>query len=314
MLMNHQRRWPAVLLDALLMLSLTACGGGEAEVTDPNVGVWNAVGAETQGMEIPVEVIAPEGFWLELMDGGEAELHSGDSYAESQWTLEDGALTIWDETMTSTGKISSDGILTLENVLDSGVTMFFEKEGGYSAAVPAEGKPESLAPTEIQQMWNGAWFGCIDTLEATDIFESMPIGTSDMFMVVEVDADNHAVFELYLPGNEDPFMNGEGTASLQGLVADEAWLIEEIPLNASNWTFLPMPNYPDQFALGDRYDDADYGIFDFMLFMKPWGHSWEEEVADNAMYPPSVEGYHESIAAGGLPMYGEPPADYHAVG
>ena len=306
-MLNHlNRKRTAIFLALLLIFTLTGCGGDSQQAADPNVGLWTAVGAETQGVEIPVEAIAPEGFSLKLMDGGKAEMHLGDSYADGQWKLEDGVFTLWDETVTSTGSIT-DGVLLLENVMDSGVDMYFVQEDGEAASPDAVPDPETL--TDVQRMWNGTWYGCMYVEEATETFESMPLGEVDIFMVVDVDAENEAYFALYLPGNEDPLMDGLALASLEGMNATDVFLMEDIALNASNWTFLPMREYPDQFTLGDTYD-GEYGVLDFLLFMKPWGHSWEEELTKGAIYPPSVEDYHRMIAEGQPPMYGYAPADY----
>lgn len=79
---------------------------------------------------------------------------------------------------------------------------------------------------------------------------------------------------------------------------------------AYNWMFLPMPDYPDQYTMGDTIENGD-SLFDFNLFMKQWGGSWQKEIdSDFAIVPPSVESYAAAIERGELPPIGFAPMDY----
>ena len=83
---------------------------------------------------------------------------------------------------------------------------------------------------------------------------------------------------------------------------------------AYNWMFLPMPDYPDQYVMSDEIQDGD-SSFNFSLFMKQWGGSWQKELDSGfAIVPPSIAVYNDAIANGELPPYGFAPAGYAGSG
>ena len=61
----------ALLLVIVMLLSLTACGGGEP---DPNAGVYQGVRGEMDGIVLTMEELYPGESYLELKDGGKADL------------------------------------------------------------------------------------------------------------------------------------------------------------------------------------------------------------------------------------------------
>ena len=56
-------------------------------------------------------------------------------------------------------------------------------------------------------------------------------------------------------------------AKESGLYAVEGTIAGGVEMYAYNWMFLPMPDYPDQYAMGDIIENGD-NIFDFKLFLK----------------------------------------------
>lgn len=107
---------------SLVMMALSACGGSNIGEDDPNLGVYEAKTAEMSGIKLGVKDVFEDGFTIELKKKGKAHLQSGDEGGNFKWTLEgdrfhgEGGGATFDGTL-------KDGVLTLENVQDSGVTL-----------------------------------------------------------------------------------------------------------------------------------------------------------------------------------------------
>ena len=132
-------------------------------------------------------------------------------------------------------------------------------------------------------------------------------------MVVDVDGTGKGQFAVYLANVDEAFALATCEAKESGLYAVEGTIAGGVEMYAYNWMFLPMPDYPDQYAMGDVIENGD-NIFDFKLFMKQWGGSWQKEIDSNfAIVPPSVEWYNGAIERGELPPVGFAPIGYEGT-
>jgi len=128
----------AVIL--VLVLCLTTCGGKEPTVADPNLGLYNAVTAKAFGLEMSVTDLWENGFSVELLDKGKCKLNVDGTKANGKWTLDGTAFTVKGGGFSGEGTLF-EGVLILENVLDQGIDLTFELEGGYNP-VPAASAEE----------------------------------------------------------------------------------------------------------------------------------------------------------------------------
>lgn len=134
----------------------------------------------------------------------------------------------------------------------------------------------------------------------------------DAYMVVDVNADGKGTFGVYLFDEFDgPYVSAECEAKENSLsaVSGEAF---ETEMNTYNWMFLPMPDFPDQYSMGDNISDGDYTM-DFTMFMKKWGADWQSEANTGNLVPPGVNEYVAKIRAGELPPIGETPYGYEGA-
>ena len=111
----------ALFLILVLALSLAACGD-----PDPNEGVYEAKSGTYKGISISVEDAFDGGFSLELKSGGKAVLRTGGAEYNIRWSLDGEAFKLTAADSEYTGTLTG-GVLTLENVLDSGVDLTLEK-------------------------------------------------------------------------------------------------------------------------------------------------------------------------------------------
>ena len=119
----------ALMLTIVLLLSLSACTGGEP---DPNEGKYQAVSAKAMGVTMDVAEVYPGETWVELKSGGKGTVMlDGDDFP-MKWTLDGEAITITIDGVDSVGSLA-DGVITV-NLMEMGVEMTFLKEG---AEMPA---------------------------------------------------------------------------------------------------------------------------------------------------------------------------------
>ena len=119
---------PAVILAVLALIGIlffATRGGGKAD--DPNLGVYKAATVEMYGMQLNADDIYQNGFTIELKSNGVCEINSDGQKGRGKWTLEDDKITIDDNHSVITGTLSN-GVLTLENMLDMGLNMIMEKQ------------------------------------------------------------------------------------------------------------------------------------------------------------------------------------------
>ena len=130
----------AAILSVVLLLSMTACGGS-VNPNDPNQGLWKAVSGEMLGISMEVSEFFGEGFTLELKDKGKCVIFVDGDKASGTWTLEKGVFTVKGGGIDCAGRLEN-GILTLDNVLGTGLNLVFEKEGGSSVGTA---KPTAIS-------------------------------------------------------------------------------------------------------------------------------------------------------------------------
>lgn len=130
-------------LMVLLSLLLTACGGSDKDGDDPNLGVYTAKSAQMSGFDIDVEDVFDGGFTIELKKKGKGEAKIGDEEANIKWTLEGTTFHAKGGGVELDGKLKG-GIMMLEDVMGSGVTLVLEcEEAKAAAASSGKGKDDA---------------------------------------------------------------------------------------------------------------------------------------------------------------------------
>ncbi|MBQ7091899.1 MAG: zinc ribbon domain-containing protein [Clostridia bacterium] len=314
----------------LVIILVASCGGkdkGAAAADDPNLGVYNAVSAEMWGMEISVTDMFENGVSIELMEKGKCKMDIDGTTGKGKWSLEDGVFSAEAGGAELNGTLS-EGVLYAENVMDMGINLTFEKEGGYVAPAPeTDGQgnaaedisaalPGESGVSELQKQWNGTWFGTMYVYEAEGDFSNIPTDdVVDCYMVVDVDSEGKGTFKVYFDEVfEDPYAVAECTAYDYGMDAESGSIVDMQDMETRNWMFRPVPDYPDRYTITDsiEYDDS---LFEYTLFFKQWGKSWQDEIDSNfEIVPFFVEDYETAIANGEMPPVGFAPIGYAGSG
>ena len=304
----------AVLAVILAIVLISALGGKGNKAAD-YLGVYTPVSATQNGETMNPDDVFGAGASIELLEDGKCVFTSDMGAEECTYKLSGKKFSMESTFYDLEGKLEN-GVLTIENVYFAGVDIVFERANG-TASNPVNGTPAendtNVSASELQKQWNGTWYGCLYVSEATGEFADIPSDYYDAYMVVDVDGTGKGQFAVYLANVDEAFALATCEAKESGLYAVEGTIAGGVEMYAYNWMFLPMPDYPDQYAMGDVIENGD-NIFDFKLFMKQWGGSWQKEIDSNfAIVPPSVEWYNGAIERGELPPVGFAPIGYEGT-
>ncbi len=164
----------SILLALLLSLSLAACGGGKVDPSDPNQGLWIAATGEMMGVTLEASALFSEDFTIELQSDGKCAISVEGEKANGTWTFFNGAVTVKGGGLDCSGTLKN-GALTLENMLDMGMTIVFTKDGkppAAAAAATAEETPAApiaAAPSDAGYYVIESYTMGADTLDAATL-------------------------------------------------------------------------------------------------------------------------------------------------
>jgi hypothetical protein len=140
-----------IILAALVVIGvvayLVAGRGGKTKADDPVLGLYTARKAEVSGTTIGIETMWKNGFSIELKSNGKAALNVDGEKGSAKWTLDGESFTVKGSGVDCSGTLV-DGTITLDNVMDSGVTIYLTKDG---AALPAASAAEPASSGEPAQ-------------------------------------------------------------------------------------------------------------------------------------------------------------------
>ncbi len=157
-----------LLIMAVMMVLMTGCGSSAKE-DDPNLGVYVAKSADMSGFNIGLEDLYEDGFTLELKKKGKATLSADGESGNMKWTLDgdkfhaEGGGAEFDGTL-------KDGYMVLDNIMDSGMTLYLECEeiiasGGTSAKSDEGDKSGKIEKKESSE---DSLYGRYEAVSASD--------------------------------------------------------------------------------------------------------------------------------------------------
>ena len=126
----------AILLVLTMVLGLCACGGAKAD--EALLGTYTCYAAETEGIELPADMLFTEPCTVVLNANGKADFNlDGDKFTVD-YTIDGNTIEMKDGSDTITGTIG-DGQMEIDLM---GVILYMSKDG----AAPAEETPTEEAP------------------------------------------------------------------------------------------------------------------------------------------------------------------------
>ncbi len=136
-------------------------------------------------------------------------------------------------------------------------------------------------PTELQQMWNGWYFGCIDMHGCSGEWEYLNGETFDVTMYVELGADGSGRLIIYDPfaalvQNEtnNLLANAWCHADARYLYADSG-LVFGCDIQPVDWVMVHNLMIPEKLNMGSESTNEDGETVGYDFQFKPWGDRWE---------------------------------------
>ena len=301
----------------LIVLLVKGCTGAVKDALDPNLGVYNATTAERNGKTVSATDILENGASIELKAKDKCVFNIDGVQYNIKWTLDGTDINVKGKGLNCDGTLNQ-GTLVLEYVLGMGVNITFAKEGGYTdhmvdgpGMTSSDGEIGEDGYTAAQRKWNGAWYGSFHVVEQKNFDYLSDGAVYDALMVIDLGTDNKGTFDLYVFNDYDaPAAAGECEATETSLTATSVEMLGQDLDSVYNWMLLPRQDYTDQYCMGDTFEQDEY-YMEFMVFMKPWGASWDKEIADGYnLLPPAMDEYNDLIAEGEMPPVGEAPIGY----
>ena len=166
----------------------------------------------------------------------------------------------------------------------------------------AEAPRASAEPTEIQKMWNGWYYGCIDLDDCTGAWESVDGETFDAVLYVELGSDDKGKFAIFDPFGDlvstehsSKYVEGECHADSLYLYADSGEAFnDELYLN--DWVFVHNTEIPEKIHVGSESTDENGDNIGYDFQFKPWGDRWD---GDNyTKFIPRFDAYIQAVDAG----------------
>ena len=285
------KRTCSIILILMIIANLSACGGkGNKGEENPNLGIWYAFSVTMNGETVAVEEIMDEEISVDLRSSGKFVMVWEGEREEGKWTFTDGYLVLHRDDGDFDGSIAN-GTLTLLNILDSGMDMDFRKEGtSNTASLPATNDGDEIDEveelSELQEWWDGDWYGYWETHSETDDYEDFQGGRWECFGLIEMNTDDTG--DIYLWDTEEDFamasisVSEDGGAGNMGAAFSESgelWFGAEI--ERTDWIIDPsIYGYDDYMVIDGRYDDELGGGFNYIVYLRPWGVSWDENTEE----------------------------------
>ncbi len=165
-----------------------------------------------------------------------------------------------------------------------------------------ETPPAQTGPTEVQQMWNGWYYGCIDMDNCTGEWDFLNGETFDAIMYVELDSAGKGRFAIYDPfgnmienDNNNLYVDAECHADTRYLYGDSGEVFG-CELNPSDWVIVHNLAIPEKLNVGSTSTNDDGETIGYDFQFKPWGDRWE---GDNyTRFIPYFDSYIDAIDAG----------------
>lgn len=283
----------AIGVAALVFLLIGVFGNRSGDVYN---AVYGKIGLRT----VAAEDMWEDGFRIELFSNGKCRATVGDETETCRYELDDDGnidVLLYDAEMH--GTLSGD-VIVFENVFDSGMDLYFVREGG---SIPAEGsKPvggqTTEAPAEAPAdtgsdyaWWDGDWYGWWAVYNAGGEYTDFVDSWSDVCATIFVDGDIGIVDiwdDTCEEGTNLGYINvtfKPGKTNNGRMLSESGYfLIDDV--NRGDWVVDPGDSVVSRFdqmiyihgTVVDHENSEDW--VEYVIFLRPWGMSWEDVRSD----------------------------------
>lgn len=253
----------AILLVLTMVLGLCACGG--AKVDEALLGTYTCYSAETEGMELPADMIFTEPCTIVLNANGKADFNlDGDEFT-IDYTIDGNTIEMKDGSDTITGTIG-DGQMEIDLM---GVILYMSKDGAAPAAA-AEEAPAEEASAEEASAEEAPAAGAFEPVSAEFANGTITVVGVELFK----DSEDKPAFAVYYDFTNtsdsmtSPWWEVEYEVSQEGyeLYTTYSPYEAELPYE-DNESLNVLPGYTNRcvemFAYNDQGGVIDFAIIDY---------------------------------------------------
>lgn len=288
-----------LIIIGVLAVAVTLLGifGGSDE-DDSYLGVYIASYGTYAGSRVEIEDMWANGFSIELLSKNKCRVMVDGETETCRYELEsDGEIEIDIQGDDDLEGWLVDNRLTLEDVMDSGVNLVFYKEGTAAPAVkepaateaPVSTAPETTAaPVEsAYSWWDGDWYGWWAVYDAGGEYADIVDSWADVCATIRVDGDTGLV-DIWDDTCEEGTNLGYIDVTFKPGKSDKGRMLSESgyflidDVNSGDWIVDPADSIVSRFdqmiyIRAKAVDPDDSGSWiDYMIFLRPWGMSWED--------------------------------------
>lgn len=149
--------------------------------------------------------------------------------------------------------------------------------------------------SELQEWWDGDWYGYWEPHSVSEGYEHLDDGRWDVFAKIEINKDDTGVIYLWEDGED--FAKVNITVSEYGL-SDKGAAVSEsgnywngYEIGHADWIIDPgIYNYENYMVIDGRYDDDEGDGFNYVVYLRPWGLLWNDFPEDER--PPWYEDWY----------------------
>ena len=291
----------AIGVAALVFLLIGFFGSDDSD--DPTYGVYVASYGTYAGSRVEIEDMWANGFSIELLSKNKCRVIVDGETETCRYELEsDGEIEIDLQGDEDLEGWLVDNRLTLEDVMDSGVNLVFYKEGTAAPAVkepaateaPVSTAPETTAaPVEsAYSWWDGDWYGWWVVYDAGGEYADIVDSWADVCATIRVDGDTGLV-DIWDDTCEEGTNLGYIDVTFKPGKSDKGRMLSESgyflidDVNSGDWIVDPADSIVSRFdqmiyIRAKAVDPDDSGSWiDYMIFLRPWGMSWEDVRSDS---------------------------------
>ncbi len=222
---------------------------GQVESSDPNLGIWQGAAIDAFGMQMPINDIFASGASIELFDDGSTTITFDGESEDGTWTLDGTNLSVTYDGVDVSGSIV-DGVLMLINIQDTGMDIYFTRDGIPPDFIDFEVEESSDTESSTNPEESSETESSTEPEESSEaeIVTDPALGYWDIYSII-LDGEEVDIPTAYPDGFSIELLEGGEALLIEGATVTYAtWYIDEYDiLNITDGDFSIMGSAVDDF-------------------------------------------------------------------
>ncbi len=294
---------------AIVIISIIASligGKNKTDSNNPYIGVWNAVTIEMFEEVFPADDVLGS-LIFEFEENGKCLVQTDEDSHSYKWKENKQEISIISNGDTIITCIKDGNGLVVEDFMDTGMKIVFEKEGKAIGGLNANRTDINInsanSANNVQEKWNGSWYGYLYLSEAFGEWAEYEDDLYDAYMVIDVDKNGEGTMAIFLEDNDQQTVDSYIIADEYHFEVTEGEFWDYTLDPAQWWIGISPIDDGNLIVISDFYADPELTEndgFEYMFCFRPWGELWaKEEKEVNSSKPGSKlpPGYDDYVVA-----------------